>query len=429
MGGLGNGRRGGRSPPLMIGALIAFVLVLGFNYWLSNSRNLELQTKLDDLEAQMRRSLSEHGVDEVKKNEFQAEIHRLKEESSRMQSLNKRLEGVQNTCTQEKTSQRINISSSSKTIQDLKSQLQVLKVDSGKCEKEFQTCQGRLNNLNSKLTYDMTQCNTQILSQKEECDEKVAAAKQEVQKKLDKINVSLSSQNNTAPTQKGRVLKEAISVEEAPEKTVVDDTKTTPVNGHAPVSSVSFVAKSLAAESLAADRKASELETNEILVDKAVSSMKASPPSTGVKGTKPETVEETRNIIQLRKSNMTKNTKLEVIDTHGGVPPPKGADDILLIQRNEEEALIGQENEEEALIGQKVEEEALIGQKVEDPEEDYDGDEPIVGGVDLDNQNPMSDKIDKQAEREMQEELADYNGDDENEGEFEADKQEALTQF
>lgn len=43
MGGLGNGRRGGRAPPLMVAALIACILVLGFNYWVSSSRNLELQ--------------------------------------------------------------------------------------------------------------------------------------------------------------------------------------------------------------------------------------------------------------------------------------------------------------------------------------------------------------------------------------------------
>lgn len=43
MGALGNGRRGGRSPPLLVAALIACVLLLGFNYWVSNSRNVELQ--------------------------------------------------------------------------------------------------------------------------------------------------------------------------------------------------------------------------------------------------------------------------------------------------------------------------------------------------------------------------------------------------
>lgn len=43
MGALGNGRRGGRSPSLLVAALIACVLLLGFNYWVSNSRNSELQ--------------------------------------------------------------------------------------------------------------------------------------------------------------------------------------------------------------------------------------------------------------------------------------------------------------------------------------------------------------------------------------------------
>ncbi|XP_010875108.1 Golgi membrane protein 1 [Esox lucius] len=407
MGGLGNGRRGGRSPPLMIGALIACVLVLGFNYWVSNSRNLELQTKLYELEAQMRRAVSERGAVEVKKNEFQEEIHRLKEESSRMQSLNKRLEGVQNTCSQEKASQQINISSSTKTIQDLKSQLHVLKEDLGKCQKEFQSCSGSLNTLNKKLTYDMTQCNTQILAQREECAEKVAAAKQEVQNKLEKFKPSSGSQNNTASTQKVGAVKVTSDKEDGLGKTVLDDTKTTPVNGHVPEPSV--------AKSLAADLKASELETNEILVDKApVLSLKESSPSTVIKGAKPETVQGTEGISKLRKSNMTENTELEVMDTHGGEPHIEGtvlgADDIQLSQGKGEEALIGQE-------------------KVEDPEEDYDADEQIVGGVDLDKQNQMEEKIDKEAEREMQEELADYNGDDENEGEFEADKQAALAQF
>lgn len=43
MGALGNGRRGGRSPSLLVAALIACILLLGFNYWVSSSRNIELQ--------------------------------------------------------------------------------------------------------------------------------------------------------------------------------------------------------------------------------------------------------------------------------------------------------------------------------------------------------------------------------------------------
>uniref|UniRef100_A0A3B4WY73 Golgi membrane protein 1-like n=1 Tax=Seriola lalandi dorsalis TaxID=1841481 RepID=A0A3B4WY73_SERLL len=95
MGGLGNGRRGGRSPPLMIGALIACILVLGFNYWVSSSRNLELQTKLYELEGQVRRGAAERGAAEMKKNEFQEEIQRQKEQISHIENLYKRqLEGL-----------------------------------------------------------------------------------------------------------------------------------------------------------------------------------------------------------------------------------------------------------------------------------------------------------------------------------------------
>ncbi|XP_036835410.1 Golgi membrane protein 1 isoform X1 [Oncorhynchus mykiss] len=407
MGGLGNGRRGGRSPPLMIGALIACVLVLGFNYWVSNSRNLELQTKLYELEAQMRRAASERGAVEVKKNEFQEEIQRLKEESSRMQSLNKRLEGVHNTCSQEKASQLINISSSTKVIQDLKSQLNELNEDLGKVQKEFQSCQGNLNTLNKKLTYDMTQCNTQILAQREDCAEKVAAAKREVQKKLEMKNPAVSSQTNAAPTQKISSTEVGVPDKEGPGKAGLDDTKTTPVHSHAPEPS--------AAKGPAVDLKTSELETNEIAVDKALDtpalSRKESLPSADAKGDQPGPVE---GASKPRKNNLTEDTELEVMDTHGGEPQIEeadpGADDIQLSQWKEEEAPIGQE-------------------KVEDPEEDYDADKPIVGGVDPDQRNQMAVNIDKEAEREMQEELADYNGDDENEGEFEADKQAELAQF
>ncbi|XP_023278974.1 Golgi membrane protein 1-like [Seriola lalandi dorsalis] len=156
MGGLGNGRRGGRSPPLMIGALIACILVLGFNYWVSSSRNLELQTKLYELEGQVRRGAAERGAAEMKKNEFQEEIQRQKEQISHIENLYKRqLEGAQDTCSQEKGTLQQNISSSTKTIQELKGQLNQLNDDLGKLQKELQSCQGNINTLNSKLTYDM----------------------------------------------------------------------------------------------------------------------------------------------------------------------------------------------------------------------------------------------------------------------------------
>lgn len=51
----------------------------------------------------MRRGAAERGAAEVKKNQFQEEIQRQKEQMIQMENLYKRdMEGVQNTCSQEK---------------------------------------------------------------------------------------------------------------------------------------------------------------------------------------------------------------------------------------------------------------------------------------------------------------------------------------
>ncbi|XP_019481043.1 PREDICTED: LOW QUALITY PROTEIN: Golgi membrane protein 1 [Hipposideros armiger] len=41
--GLGNGRRTMKSPPLVLAALVACIIVLGFNYWIASSRSVDLQ--------------------------------------------------------------------------------------------------------------------------------------------------------------------------------------------------------------------------------------------------------------------------------------------------------------------------------------------------------------------------------------------------
>ncbi|KAM3867477.1 Golgi membrane protein 1 [Diretmus argenteus] len=411
MGGLGNGRRGGRSPPLMIGALIACILVLGFNYWVSSSRNLELQTKLYELESQVRRGAAERGAAEMKRNEFQEEIQRQKEQISHIENLYKRqLEGAQNSCSQDKGILQKNISSSTKTIQELKGQLNQLNEDLGKLQKELQSCQGNLNTLNKKLTYDMTQCNTQILSEKELCDERVAAAKLEIQKKMEKLILPpvVSSQVNAAPLLK----------EEGPVKAGLDETKTTPVLSHTP-----SLSRPLANET-------PELLTNEIIVDKGLDAPVVLPSVKDISKPESESVPsaavvkhdtvmppegavgtEGRDVAasKLEKFNLTEDKDLEVMDTHGEGTRIEEADPGM------EDMLIGQGKADET-----------TGHKVEDPE-DYDGDERIVGGVDL--EKPQNRQAENKVDKDMEDELADYNGDDENEGEFEADKEAALAQI
>ncbi|XP_033475985.1 Golgi membrane protein 1 isoform X2 [Epinephelus lanceolatus] len=413
MGGLGNGRRGGRSPPLMIGALIACILVLGFNYWVSSSRNLELQTKLYELEGQVRRGAAERGVVEMKKTEFQEEIQRQKEQISHIESLFKRqLEGSQNTCSQEKGTLQQNISSSTKTIQELKGQLNQLNDDLGMLQKELQSCQGNIKTLNNKLTYDMTHCHSQVLSQKELCDERVAAAKLEVQKKMEKLipPPGASSQENAV---------DGPAKDDGPVMTVADAVKTATVVSHTPSISQSK------------GNDPPELLTNDIIVDKGpdapaylppekdlskvesqpVPSATAakqdilSPPEGAVEGEKGET--ETSKSV---KNNLTEDNEMEVMDVH-----EEGA--------QTEEADPGMEG---MLIGRAKADETPNGQKLEDPDE-YETDDQVVGGVDMEKQQQS--KLAENIDKDMEDELADYNGDDENEGEFEADKQAELAQI
>lgn len=398
----------------MIGALIACILVLGFNYWVSSSRNLELQTKLYELEGQVRRGAAERGVVEMKKTEFQEEIQRQKEQISRIESLFKRqLEGSQNTCSQEKGTLQQNISSSTKTIQELKGQLNQLNDDLGMLQKELQSCQGNIKTLNNKLTYDMTHCHSQVLSQKELCDERVAAAKLEVQKKMEKLipPPGASSQQENAV--------DGPAKDDGPVMTVADAVKTATVVSHTPSVSQSK------------GNDPPELLTNDIIVDKGpdgpaylppekdlskvesqpVPSATAakqdilSPPEGAVEGEKGEA--ETSKPV---KNNLTEDNEMEVMDVH-----EEGA--------QTEEADPGMEG---MLIGRAKADETPNGQKLEDPDE-YETDDQVVGGVDMEKQQQS--KLAENIDKDMEDELADYNGDDENEGEFEADKQAELAQI
>ncbi|XP_013770387.1 Golgi membrane protein 1 isoform X2 [Pundamilia nyererei] len=405
MGGLGNGRRGVRSPPLMIAALIACILVLGFNYWVSSSRNLELETKLYELEGQVRR-----GADEMKKKkEFEQVIEKQKDQISNIQSLYKsKLEGAEISCSQHKATLQQNISSSVKTIQELKGQLSWLNDALGKLEKELQSCQGNINTLNNKLMYDMTQCNAQVLSQKELCNERVAAAKLEAEKKMQKlIHTPVSSQENVGAVEINKSVK------------ALSDGIPATASSQTP------------SLSQPKGNKVHELLTNEIMVDIIPSAPVEQPTSKDLSKAGPESVPATAALKQedkqpqegadnadevegetgkLLENNLIEDKENEAMDAHEEDPQTEEADPGI----------------EEMLIGRGKADETQAGQKLQEPEE-YDADEQVVGGEDL--EKPQENKQDENIDKVMEDELADYNGDDENEGEPEADKQAELAQI
>lgn len=397
----------------MIGALIACILVLGFNYWVASSRNLELQTKLYELEGQVRRGAAERGVAELKKSEFQEEIQRQKEQIARIENLYKRqLEDAQNACSKDKGSMQLNVSSSTKAIDGLKGQLNQLNDELWKLQKQLKGCQGNLNTLNKKLTYDMTQCNTQILSQKELCDERVAAAKVDFQKRIEKLALPPASfPVNAAPTVKDKPAKQAEAANAA-----LDETKNIPVLNLTP--------------DLSRPDAHDPLRTNEVVLDKALDPLGVLPSEKvlpqPVSESTPPAAEEKQDASPPPEGAVTAQ---EGEDTASKLPAKRSTEDkgrVEVMDVHNEDAQIEEADPgvEDMLIGRGKADETPAGHKEDEPD-DYDGDEQIVGEADLEKgENQQKENLDK----DMEDELADYNGDDDNEGEFEADKQAALAQ-
>ncbi|XP_057687976.1 Golgi membrane protein 1 isoform X2 [Corythoichthys intestinalis] len=365
MGGLVNGWRGGRSPPLIICALVACILLLGFNYWVSGSRNLELQAKLYELEVQVRDGALERGAAEVQRYEFQNIIQKQKDETAHIQILHKKqLEAAQNTCSQEKATLEQKVSTGTKTIQELKDQLNEKTKELEKLEKALQACQNNVKTLNDKLTYDMTQCNSQLLSQKELCDERVTATKLEAQKKVDKAD------------------NDAIQVDGTAANTSL---KASADMSHS--SNLTSAKNILKKQGAAVTTVESDIQS-----DVTKDSMKK---------------HDVAVFAHESKSSLPSNqTQVEVMAANTQAVPATG----------------------HVSIDQGMTDVATVEEKLGEVDNfDHEYQQMLEGrGLDLDKQQRL---LDTTIDKVMEDELADYNGDDDNEGEFEADKQAALAQI
>ncbi|XP_027695368.1 Golgi membrane protein 1-like [Vombatus ursinus] len=172
--GLGNGRRGMKSPPLLVAALLACVIVLGFNYWIASSRSVNLQTQILELEGRVRRAAAERGAVELKKNEFQGELEKQREQLDRIQSRhNFQMENVNKMYQDEKALLVNNITESEKLIRNLKEHLQDLQKNYGKLQQDILQFQKNQSNLERKFSYDLNQCINQMKELKEQCEERI----------------------------------------------------------------------------------------------------------------------------------------------------------------------------------------------------------------------------------------------------------------
>ncbi|KAI5757741.1 GOLM1 [Gulo gulo luscus] len=172
--GLGNGRRSMKSPPLVLAALVACIIVLGFNYWIASSRSVDLQTRILELEGRVRRAAAERGAVELKKNEFQGELEKQREQLDRIQSSHdSQLESVNKIYQDEKAVLVHNITTGEKLIRTLQDQLKALQKNYGRLQQDVLQFQRNQTNLERKFSYDLSQCISQMKEVKEQCEERI----------------------------------------------------------------------------------------------------------------------------------------------------------------------------------------------------------------------------------------------------------------
>ncbi|XP_025948272.2 Golgi membrane protein 1 isoform X1 [Dromaius novaehollandiae] len=172
--GLGNSRRGMKSPPLLVAALLACIIVLGFNYWIASSRSVDLQNRIMELEGRVRRAAAERGAVELKKNEFQGELEKQREQIDKIQSLHSfQMENANRLHREEKATLMNNITTNEQLIQSLRGHLKELQTKYGKLQLDVYQFQKNQTNLQRKFSYDLSQCINQMKELKEQCEERI----------------------------------------------------------------------------------------------------------------------------------------------------------------------------------------------------------------------------------------------------------------
>ncbi|XP_059825822.1 Golgi membrane protein 1-like isoform X4 [Hypanus sabinus] len=195
------GRRGARSTPLLfllvaLGACLAF---LALSYWVSSSRGSELESRLAALDSEVRHSAAELSVAQLRKQQLQVQLQtQLESHREELEQLGQQrqelLQSAARDCTEEKDALNRNITSSTMIIHTLQEQFQQLQMG-------YSQLNQKLQELQKKLNYDITQCSNQIKDQKEMYEEQIKA----LYKKL--VDATKSQQNEPKPTENQRVAK------------------------------------------------------------------------------------------------------------------------------------------------------------------------------------------------------------------------------
>lgn len=135
---------------------------------------MDLQGRVMDLEGKVRRAAAERGAVEQKKNEFQGELEKQRQQIDKIQSLhNFQMENANRVHQEEKAMLMSNITVNDRLIQSLREHLKELQTEYGKLQLDVYWFQKNQTNLQKKFSYDLSQCINQMKELKEQCEERM----------------------------------------------------------------------------------------------------------------------------------------------------------------------------------------------------------------------------------------------------------------
>ncbi|NXS51677.1 GOLM1 protein, partial [Brachypteracias leptosomus] len=171
------------------------------------------QGQIMDLEGKVRRAAAERGAVELKKNEFQGELEKQRQQIDKIQSLHGfQMENANRVHQEEKAVLMSNITVNERLIQSLREHLKELQTKYGKLQSDVYWFQKNQTNLQKKFSYDLSQCINQMKELKEQCEERIDELKKknsdvpqikentdfsEDSKKISQVNTQLPAMKQT----------------------------------------------------------------------------------------------------------------------------------------------------------------------------------------------------------------------------------------
>ena len=111
---------------------------------------------------------------ELKKNEFQGELQKQREQIDKIQSLHSfQMENANRAHWKEKELLMNNITTNERLIQSLQEHLKEVRTEYGRLQLDVYRFQKNQTNLQRKFSYDLSQCINQMKELKEQCEERI----------------------------------------------------------------------------------------------------------------------------------------------------------------------------------------------------------------------------------------------------------------